>query len=211
VIVLRPFFVVSYTVSNCRRRSENRVSDRLRSFTIRWNTAVIRSLPNESNTIKNGRLRPRLIDLGFLWTEGQNFGPRDFRPSLSPGPEFRWLFRPGWKLRNQFLIFKLKRRHFYKLFFLYLIIDLHMIVFKVLGLYQKYKVCLTGWTFRHFFASISFCSVCVIMQEVFSRELIRCLHSWGRRCMKQGFLVLRHTSWYYFWDNRLSFMCFCSY
>ncbi len=40
--VLRPFFVVSYTVSNCRRRSENGVSDRLRSFTIRWNTTVIR-------------------------------------------------------------------------------------------------------------------------------------------------------------------------
>jgi hypothetical protein len=27
--------------------------------------AVIRSLLNESNTIKNGRLRPRLIDLGI--------------------------------------------------------------------------------------------------------------------------------------------------
>jgi hypothetical protein len=64
VIVLRPFFVVSYTVGNCRRWPENGVSDRLRSFTIRWNTAVIRSLPNESNTIKNARLRPRLIDLG---------------------------------------------------------------------------------------------------------------------------------------------------
>jgi hypothetical protein len=39
--VLRPFFVVPYTVSNCRKRPENRVSDRLRSFTIRRNTAVI--------------------------------------------------------------------------------------------------------------------------------------------------------------------------
>ncbi len=64
MIVLRPFFFVSYTVSNCRRRPENRVPNRLRSFTIRWNTAVIRKLPNESNTIKNSRLRPRLIDLG---------------------------------------------------------------------------------------------------------------------------------------------------
>jgi hypothetical protein len=52
VIVLRPFFVASYTVSNFRRRSENGVFDRLRSFTIRWNTAVIQSLPNESKTIK---------------------------------------------------------------------------------------------------------------------------------------------------------------
>jgi hypothetical protein len=39
--VLRPFFVVPYTVSNYRKRPENRVSDRLRSFTIRRNTAVI--------------------------------------------------------------------------------------------------------------------------------------------------------------------------
>ncbi len=39
--VLRPFFVVPYTVSNCRKEPENRVSDRLRSFTIRRNTAVI--------------------------------------------------------------------------------------------------------------------------------------------------------------------------
>jgi hypothetical protein len=48
--VLRPFFVVPYTVSNCRKRPENRVSDRLRSFTIRRNTAVILRLWNESNT-----------------------------------------------------------------------------------------------------------------------------------------------------------------
>jgi hypothetical protein len=39
---------------------------RLRSFTIRWNTAVIRTLLNEWITIKNGRLRPRLIDLETL-------------------------------------------------------------------------------------------------------------------------------------------------
>jgi hypothetical protein len=63
VIVLRPFFVVSYTVRNCRKRPENGVSDRLRSFAIRWNTAVIRSLPNECNAIKTGPLRPRLIHL----------------------------------------------------------------------------------------------------------------------------------------------------
>ncbi len=37
VIVLRPFFVVLYTVSNCRKRPANGVA---------------------------GRLRPRLIDLG---------------------------------------------------------------------------------------------------------------------------------------------------
>jgi hypothetical protein len=35
VIVLRPFFVVPYTVSSCRKRPENEVSDRLHSFTIR--------------------------------------------------------------------------------------------------------------------------------------------------------------------------------
>jgi hypothetical protein len=40
VIVLRPFFVASYTVSNCRRRPENGVSDRLRSCTIRCNTVT---------------------------------------------------------------------------------------------------------------------------------------------------------------------------
>ncbi len=66
VIVLRPFFVVSNTVSNCRKRPENGVSDCLRSFTIRRNTAAIRSLPNESNTIKNGRSSSRLIDLGLF-------------------------------------------------------------------------------------------------------------------------------------------------
>jgi hypothetical protein len=48
---------------DCRNRH---VYCRLRSFTIRWNTAVIRSLPNEWNTIKNGRLRPCLIGLGWF-------------------------------------------------------------------------------------------------------------------------------------------------
>ena len=38
------------TVSNCSKRPENRISDRLRSFTVRWNTAVIQSIWNESNT-----------------------------------------------------------------------------------------------------------------------------------------------------------------
>ncbi len=33
--VLRPFFVVPYTVSKCRKRPENRVCDSLRSFTTR--------------------------------------------------------------------------------------------------------------------------------------------------------------------------------
>jgi hypothetical protein len=58
----------SYHDRFCRRRPENGVSDRLRSFTIRWNTTVRRSLPNESNLIKNGRLRPRLIDLGTCYS-----------------------------------------------------------------------------------------------------------------------------------------------
>jgi hypothetical protein len=49
------------TVVNVKNRH---VYCRLRSFTIRWNTAVKRSLPNGSNTIKNGRLQLRLIDLG---------------------------------------------------------------------------------------------------------------------------------------------------
>ena len=48
--VLWPLFVVGYTVSNCSKRPENRVSDRLRSFTVRWNTVVIWSIWNESNT-----------------------------------------------------------------------------------------------------------------------------------------------------------------
>jgi len=64
VIVLRSIFVLTYTFSNCRRRPKNGVSDRVRSFTIQWNTTVIWSLLKESTTIKNGRLRPLLIDLG---------------------------------------------------------------------------------------------------------------------------------------------------
>ncbi len=48
--LLRTFFVVPDTVSNCRKRPENRVSDCLRSFTIRRNMAVILRLWNESNT-----------------------------------------------------------------------------------------------------------------------------------------------------------------
>ncbi len=52
VIVLRPFFVVDglkreYPIVYAHLRYDE-----------------IRSLPNESNRIKNGRLRPRLIDLG---------------------------------------------------------------------------------------------------------------------------------------------------
>jgi len=62
--VLRPVFVVPYTVSNCRKSPENRVSDRLRSFTIRWNTAVILRIWNESNTT---RKRPeRTVHVTFF-------------------------------------------------------------------------------------------------------------------------------------------------
>jgi hypothetical protein len=55
--VLRTVFVVPYTVSNCRKSPENRVSDRLRSFTTRWNTTVILRIWNESNTT---RKRPEM-------------------------------------------------------------------------------------------------------------------------------------------------------
>jgi hypothetical protein len=48
----RPFFIVPYTVSHCRKRPENRVCDRLCSFTTRWSTAVILRIWNESNTTR---------------------------------------------------------------------------------------------------------------------------------------------------------------
>jgi hypothetical protein len=46
----------------------NRASDHLRSFPIRWNTAVIQSLPKGRNTIKNGRLQPGLSNLSIFKT-----------------------------------------------------------------------------------------------------------------------------------------------
>jgi hypothetical protein len=65
-LVFVPFVATQDNEYDRRKRPENAVSDRLRSiYDMMKYTAVIRSLQNESNTIKSGRLLPGLIDLGM--------------------------------------------------------------------------------------------------------------------------------------------------